>query len=536
MSVCPNCGAPAGIGKFCENCGTALPVEQNVQPEQQVQAQQPQPVQDQPVQPQPAPQIHDQQPPQAIPVQPVYQQPIPVQPVYQQPLYQQPGYQQSYQQPGYQQGYQQPGYQPQGYQPQGYQPRTPYVRTPKKSTNVACIVGFILGLVGIFTLGAPSVIGFIVSTIGVIVAFVKKQKGKVLGIFGIILSLIMIAGWILLIQNSDKIQEAMNSNAEGQSLEEWFYGDSYEGKAEIISETEWIEKNSGTRLIFGSDDYFQYFNDYRVTNNYYYTGTYEIYFGYEAIRIIDEDYSRYGYTSDYICDKIDNERGVAGVKDFMVLVLHNDGYWVNEVNTHDLKWDTLYMGYYDNNRLVMNLIYLEDNKDYTFVSRNDIDVSKINMPDTYITEPTDAYELYWGTDLSGRIELNQGEWNSCEEYDEMDYSYLENNQLKNPNTGTRIQLSIISGLYNPVLAEQLANEFKDTMEDDYDYEVSKVEETTLGGYTAYSVTAQYEDGEYLSAWFFVDEERQMHYVTVVYYDSDVISYEMVRDTYILERK
>ena len=220
----------------------------------------------------------------------------------------------------------------------------------------------------------------------------------------------------------------------------------------------------------------------------------------------------------------------------MVLVLHNDGYWVNEVNTHDLKWDTLYMGYYDNNRLVMNLIYLEDNKDYTFVSRNDIDVSKINMPDTYITEPTDAYELYWGTDLSGHIELNQGEWNSCEEYDEMDYSYLENNQLLNPNTGTRIQLSIISGLYNPVLAEQLANEFKDTMEDDYDYEVSIVEETTLGGYTAYSVTAQYEDEEYLSAWFFVDEERQMHYVTVLYYDSDVISYEMVRDTYTLESK
>ena len=377
----------------------------------------------------------------------------------------------------------------------------------------------------------PSLIGLIVSTIGVIIAFVKKQMGKVLGIIGIVLSLLMIVGWLLLIENADKIKEAMNANGEGRSIEEWLYDDSYEGKIEIISETEWIEKNSGSCLTFKEDDYFMYFNDYRVQNNYYYSGTYEIFFGYEAINVIDEKYSRYGYSSDYICDKIDNERGVAGVNEFMILVLHNDGYWVDDENMHDLNWDTVYMGYYDNNRLVMDFIYLEDGKDYTFVSRNDFDVSSIVMPDTYFTEQTELSEYYWGSDLAGGVELYQGEWTYCDESDEMDYSYLEKIQQYDPDTETRIQLSVISGQYDdPLLAEEMSEEFKYSMEE-RGYAVSEVEKTTLGGYTAYAVSTQYESGEYYSAWYFIDPDLRMHYITVLYYDSDIASYEMVRDTY-----
>ena len=62
-------------------------------------------------------------------------------------------------------------------------------------------------------------------------------------------------------------------------------------------------------------------------------------------------------------------------------------------------------------------------------------------------------------------------------------------------------------------------------------EVSEVEETTIGGYTAYEVTAQYEDGKYFTAWYFIDKDIRIHYITVQYYDSDVASYEMVKDTY-----
>ena len=77
----------------------------------------------------------------------------------------------------------------------------------------------------------------------------------------------------------------------------------------------------------------------------------------------------------------------------------------------------------------------------------------------------------------------------------------------------------------------MAEEFKDTMKEN-DYNVSEVEEVTLGGYTAYEVSAQYEDGKFITAWYFVDEELVMHYITAEYYESDIAAYEMVRDTYI----
>ena len=408
MSVCPNCGATDNIGKFCESCGAALPVEQPVQPAQPGQSVQPaqqaqpvqtaQPIQAQPTQPQPAPG------PQAIPVQPVYEQyqpapapqevyqPAPApQPVYQQP--EQPVYQQTeqlvyhqptepvyqpqpaYAQPG-QPSYQQPGpgYQPQPYASapaQGYQPYAPTL-TPKKPTNGACIAGFILGLVGIFTFGIPSFIGFIVSTIGVIVAAVKKQKGKVLGIIGMVLSLLMVVGVILFVANADKISAAFSdASGEGQSFEEWLFNDSYDGKIEMISETEWIDKNSGASLLFEADDNFKYYKDHNDLTNNYYTGTYEIYFGYEAMDILEKKYSQYGVTSDSICDEIESERGLSGVSEFMILVLHNDGCWVDGENTIDLKWDKVYMGYYDDNRMVMDLRCLDDNKNYYFVTWDD---------------------------------------------------------------------------------------------------------------------------------------------------------------------
>ena len=517
MSVCPNCGAVSNGGKFCENCGGALPVEQPVQqvqqPAQPIQSYPVEPVQSQPVQPAQPIQSYPVEPvqpqpvqqPQPVPVQPVvYPQAVPpvyqsVQPVYQPPVYSQPV-------PGYTA---QPAVEPE----------------KKKGTNGACIAGFILGLVGIFTFGIPSLIGFIVSTIGLIVACVKKQKGKVLGTIGIILSLLMIVGWVLFIANADKIAEALDANGEGQSFEEWLFDDSYDGKIEIISETEWVEKTSGSRLIFGADNKFNYYNDYYDLNNNYYSGTYEIYFGYEGINLIEEKYSQYGYTSDDICDMIETERGVSGVKDFVVLIFHNDGCWIDGVNTIDLKWDTVYMGYYDNNRLVMDLTYLEDGSKRTFVAFNDFDASGI-VP----TAATVLDEALWGNETVGYVELSQGEWTDCDESDLLAYSYLDKIQKYNAETETVIQLSVISGQYNPSYAKEIAEEFKSVMEEN-DYAVSEVEETTFGGYTAYVVSTQFDDGEYLTAWYFVDDDLRLHYVTVEYYDSDIASYEMVRDTY-----
>ena len=499
MSVCPNCGAYTNGAKFCESCGAPLPVEQYAQPVQQAQGI--------PVQPQPAQPVepHLYQQSGSIPVQPVYQQPVPVQPVYQQPVYNQ-----AYQMPG------------------SYNP------VQKKSTNGACIAGFILGLVGLFTFGLTSFIGFIVSTIGVIIAFAKKQKGKVLGIIGLVLSLLLCVGWVLFIANADKISAWLDANGEGSSFEEWLFEDSYDGKIEIISETDWIRKDNGSYLLFGADDQFTYYADYRVLDNNYNSGTYEICFGYEAMDIIESSYSKYGITANDILDEIDNERGIDGVAQFMVLVLHNDGLWINGENTVDVKWDTVYMGYYDGDRNVMELRNPENNTEYTFIPYSNFDESSIVMPDLNPTDTNAFGEDYWGDNVVGVVKLYEGDWTESDETDAMDYSYLEVLQTYNADTETRIQLSVISGEYDPSLAEEMAEEFQVAMEE-FDYYVSEVEEISLGGYTAYEESAQYDDGKYLTVWYFVDGDLAMHYITAEYYESDIAAYEMVRDTYVYEQ-
>ena len=522
MSVCPNCGAP-NSGKFCENCGAALPVEQPVeqaQPAQQIPPAQPvQPVQTaqqippaQPVQP-----IQTSQ--QSQPVQPVYQ--VPVQPVYQQQVQPQP-------QPVMEPVYQQPVYAQNG---QNYQTQPAAPAKPK--TNGLCIAGFILGLVGFITLGLTSFLGLLLSVVGVIVAGVKKQKGKVLGIIGIILSLLLVIVWIVVIVNIGNFFQTLDKDMDGRSFEEWLFDDSYSGKIEIISETDWVETHDGSYLVFEDGDNFKYYKDYRVTDNYYYTGTYEITFGVEAIDLITEKYTEYGYTEDDITNMIAADRGIPGMSEFVVLVLNNDGCWIDGVNTEDFKWKTVYMGYYYADENELDLINLDANTDFYFVPFYSFDESSIVMPDLEPTTVTVADEDHMGDSLTGTVYLYQGEWEDWYEADGMDSYYLSRIQKFNSETGSIIQLSVFTGEYSPDDVEEIVEAVKDNMEEE-GCAVSEIEETTIGGYTAYTVTGQFQDGEYLTVWYFVDDDYYLHYISVEYYEDDIDSYYMVTDTYSFE--
>lgn len=502
MSVCPNCGAFSVGGKFCENCGAALPVEapqpQQAQPVQS-QEQQAQPVRAIPVQP-----VYDQQP------GPIYQQPV--QTEYQQPVYHQPGYSQSVPvQPAYSQ--------------------SALPKAAKQTTNGACIAGFILGLVGIFTFGITSIFGFIVSIIGIIIAFAKKQKGKVLGIIGLILSIIMITLGIVLLANLDNIfegfEEAWEEESGGKSFEEYLYDDSYSDKLEYITGTDWIETDDGSYLVFVNDMDFRYYTDYRVLDNNYFTGTYELYIGTEAIDAISQDYTQYGYTEDDVTDKIQEERGIA-LNEFVVLVLKNNGYWTDGVNTRDSRWDRVYMGYYAKGSSKLELFCLDDNKDHIFADFSGFNTSRLNMPELETTAvPGDDY---MGDSITGTVHLYQGEWADWNEADNMGSYFLSRVQKFNVDTATIIQLSVFSGQYNESYAEEIIEVSREDMESQ-GADTSEVKKTTIGGYEAYTVTGLYDNGEYLTVWYFVDEDLHLHYISVEYFEDDTASYEMVRDTY-----
>ena len=237
MAVCPNCGAANNEGsKFCSSCGGPLPVSAPAPAAAPAPA--PQPVQ--PVQP------------QAVPVQPQVQ-PV-AQPVYAQPITQ------------------------------------PVAQQPK--TNGLCKAGFILGIIGFFTAGITSVFGLILSVIGLISASKKQQPGKGKAVAGIIMSSIVIVsviafwGVFMNVVEEELGSSGFSSTRSGSTID-----------ADDITDVKWIERD-GSYLVFGKGKSFKYYQSYADTSDYYYTGTYKLYFGQEAIDKITKEYKEYGVTED----------------------------------------------------------------------------------------------------------------------------------------------------------------------------------------------------------------------------------------------
>ena len=116
----------------------------------------------------------------------------------------------------------------------------------------------------------------------------------------------------------------------------------------------------------------------------------------------------------------------------------------------------------------------------------------------------------------------------------MDDYYESRYQRINRDTETILCVAVLSGNYDDGSAKAYAEIYKSAMESDSFFNIT-MEETKIGGYDAYTVTGQYQDGMYLTIWYFVDSHNRLHYISVEYYPDDYVSYEMVRDTYTLDR-
>ena len=112
----------------------------------------------------------------------------------------------------------------------------------------------------------------------------------------------------------------------------------------------------------------------------------------------------------------------------------------------------------------------------------------------------------------------------------MDDYYDSRHQRYNRDTQTILCVSVLAGNYDSGSAKAYAEAYKTGMESDSFFKIT-MEQTRIGGYSAYTVTGQYQDGMYLTIWYFVDNNNRLHYISVEYFESDIVSYEMVRDTY-----
>jgi len=514
MAVCPNCGSVNNGSKFCSNCGTPLPEEQPVQPVAQPIAQ---PVQQMPpiqqVQPiQPAPQ------PIAQPVmEPVVEPTVP--PVYQQPV--QNVYAQSV---------------------------TPAANEPK--TNGMCKLGFILSMVGIATLGLTSLFGLIFSIVGLISSKKKQEKGRGMAIAGIIVSAIILFVVIFNIAYlGSEINNTLNEMGLIDSTDIIVTTDDDEDepddKEELITSINWIEKNSESYLTFGKRNSFKYYQSYTDTTDYYYTGKYELYFGEDAIKVITEDYDEYGLTK----DEIESMYTRKELKNLVLLVLKNDGCWIDGENTRDEEWTSLYLGFFeDGSNKSLYLLNLGAVSYFDFVPEDDYEAPAVTTTTTtYDTEETTTSETTAivetsatsdnsgaeavGDDIAGYVYLTQGNWGYWTEagVDPSDYDAMY--QRINLETGTIFNLSVYSGVYDAANLPVFADVLKENMESDTGYSGVTSKETTICGYRAYEVSGQYQDGMYLTIWIFIDKNGKMHYNSIEYFASDIASYNMFVDTY-----
>ena len=510
MAVCPNCGASINDGaKFCTNCGGQLPVAQPVQQPIQQPVQPAQQQYQQSVQiPNPQQQYWQQPSAQSVPVTPA-EQPVPIvpaQPVYAQPI---------------------------------TQPLQNRANRPK--SNGLCNAGLALSIIGWCTMGLTAPLGLLFSFIGLIVVSKKKEPGKGKAIAGLILSGILIFGLAISLPmvwaDIQKEFERGNINNPVDFLDtldeatdkQTDHTNKYIKKIETNT---WVAMEDASCLEFTKPRTFKYYQNYEDTSDNYYSGRYRIFAGQNAMDMLTGSYKNYGVKKNDVNSLISNN--MAFTKENLVLVVfENDGMWMDGENVKDEEWETAYYGFVVTEpNTSMLLINMTTGTRFTFILQDDYEKIKDQIKPTTPTGSTteaDPDVATMGDSITGYVSLTQGTWDDWTEADGQS-DYFDSRVGKfNRNTQTIINMSVYKQLYDSTSTKAVADALKNSMESSA--KNVELKTTTLGGYSAYEISGQYQDGMYLNIWVFLDNNNKLHYISVEYFESDKVSYEMVRDTY-----
>ncbi len=507
MAVCPNCGANCTDGtKFCSSCGGPLPA-----PVQQPAAQ--------PVQP-----AYQQPATQPVIIQPAAQ---PVQPVYAQPITQ------------------------------------PVVKKEKK--NGLCVAGFVLSLVGLACLGITCPIGFILSLIGLIVAIAKKQKGKGFAIAGLIISAIIMLSLTAFFLSPD--WDDFTSEFEDIYPTSSILNDDDDDAIDyvkMIEKNNWITTGDNSYMVFDKKTKsFTYYQSYLDTTDNYYTGTYQIYAGEDAFEYITEDIDELGVEKSEIRSMISMNEEYE-MENLLCICLDYEELIVDGEKQDRDPWTIHYFGFYltpeedGETYNVLDVCNMEAASYVTFVLEKDFkkyygsptapvygtdpvetsdygtDPVTTSATDTYVEPTYDGDAEVMGNSTTGYVFLT-GTWDYWTESDGMDDYYVAREQRINRDTSAIINLTVFPDVYNRndgvIDIEVVVESSVQALQDSSQVTNAYYTKTTLGGFEAYEIYSQYQDGMILSVWYFYDNEDRLHYVSVEYYSTDIASYNMVKDTF-----
>ena len=191
---------------------------------------------------------------------------------------------------------------------------------PAQKSNGLCTAGFILSLVGIVTVGLTSIIGLILSVVGLIVSKSKKQKGSGKAIAGIIISIVTLLTIFGAYEFFDKVFWNLDVPSRDPAPTT-VSTEKLDPMEELIVNTKWIEKTEQRYLVFGSGKEFAMYTYYDNQSDNYAKGTYEMFFGKEALGKLKKDYSDGGMDEEDVKEMIDGNP-LYTEDNFVIIVLY----------------------------------------------------------------------------------------------------------------------------------------------------------------------------------------------------------------------
>jgi hypothetical protein len=317
----------------------------------------------------------------------------------------------------------------------------------------------------------------------------------------------------------------------------------------MIEKNNWITTGDNSYMVFDKKTKsFTYYQSYLDTSDNYYTGKYQIYAGEDAFEYITEDIDELGVEKSEIRSMISMNEEYE-MENLLCICLDYEELIVDGEKQDRDPWTIHYYGFYLTHEEdgatynVLDVCNMEAASYVTFVLEEDFKkyygsstdpVTATTVSTTDVVEPTfDSDTEVMGNSITGYVYLTQGTWDYWTEADGMGDYYLAREQRINRDTSTIINLTVFPEEFNKgngIDLDTLVNSSVESlrsqgMEDAY------AQQTSLGGFDAYEITAQYQDGMYFTVFYFYDNDSRMHYISVEYFESDIASYEMVKNTY-----
>lgn len=398
-----------------------------------------------------------------------------------------------------------------------------------------------------------------------IVAIAKKQKGKGFAIAGLIISAIIMLSLTAFFLSPD--WDDFTSEFEDIYPTSSILNDDDDDAIDyvkMIEKNNWITTGDNSYMVFDKKTKsFTYYQSYLDTTDNYYTGKYQIYAGEDAFEYITEDIDELGVEKSEIRSMISMNEEYE-MENLLCICLDYEELIVDGEKQDRDPWTIHYFGFYltpeedGETYNVLDVCNMEAASYVTFVLEKDFkkyygsptapvygtdpvetsdygtDPVTTSATDTYVDPTYDGDAEVMGNSTTGYVFLT-GTWDYWTESDGMDDYYVAREQRINRDTSAIINLTVFPDVYNRndgvIDIEVVVESSVQALQDSSQVTNAYYTKTTLGGFEAYEIYSQYQDGMILSVWYFYDNEDRLHYVSVEYYSTDIASYNMVKDTF-----